>query len=189
MPKVTFVKAARKAIPEADIAKGESYYWWKFRHGGLHRSKTPPKPSQLTQSSFLSTVRDIQERAENIASSLRSGDITCSDAYSELQDLAQEVRDAGDEAQSSLDNMPESLQQGPTGEMLQTRIDHCEEVASEIEGIEEGDEDNLELDDDDLPADATEEQKAEREQKEDEERTRLREEIADEIEAVSWDLE
>jgi len=31
MPKVHFVKAARKDYPGDSVLKGESYYWWKFR--------------------------------------------------------------------------------------------------------------------------------------------------------------
>ena len=42
MPRVNYVKKARKAIPGADIKVGDAYYWWKFRYGGKHVSKIRP---------------------------------------------------------------------------------------------------------------------------------------------------
>lgn len=62
MPRVHFVKKARKDVSNSDIKKGESYYWWKFRFGGKCVSRTPPKQSQLTQSDFLSQIYKIQDR-------------------------------------------------------------------------------------------------------------------------------
>lgn len=65
MPRVHYVKKARK--DNGCVSKGESYYWWKFRYGSKCMSKKPPKASQLTQSEFLSTVYDINERIEECA--------------------------------------------------------------------------------------------------------------------------
>lgn len=31
MARLHFVKSARKDNPSAEVKKGESYYWWKFR--------------------------------------------------------------------------------------------------------------------------------------------------------------
>jgi len=61
MARANFVKAAAKDYPEQGIKKGDSYYWWKFRHGGKRYSKTMPKQSQLTQSEFLSGVWSVEE--------------------------------------------------------------------------------------------------------------------------------
>jgi hypothetical protein len=183
MPNVTFVKKARKAIPDAGIKAGDAYYWWKFRFGGIHRSLTPPKPSQLTQSTFLSTVLGLQEQAEDITSRLRNGDLTCSDAESDLSNLADELRSAGEDAQSSLDNMPEGLQQGDTGQLLQERADQAETTADELENIDVPDDDTIDDDDCDFPADATDEQKEDaREAK----RQELRETMADDIDGIDW---
>lgn len=175
MTKVTHVKRARKAIPEAGIAIGDAYYWWKFRYGGIHRSKTPPKPSQLTQSTFVSTMLELQERAEGIAAGLRDGSTTCSDAESELQEIASEVSSAGEECQSSLDNMPEGLQQGSTGELLQARIDACETIADDLEGVDIPDEEDPE--DAAVPTD------------DDDPNQELRDTMADEIDGVDWSYE
>lgn len=131
------------------IQKGQTYYSWQLHRQPRQISLTRPKPQQLTQSGFLITVYDIQDRISNVRS--------CSDvedAASEVDGIKDDVQNLLDETQNSLDNMPESLQQGPTGELLQERIDGLEEVLSELENIdfdceedEEDEENNQDLQD------------------------------------------
>ena len=129
MPRVHHVKSARKDNPVAK--KGESYYWWKFRYGGKRYSKTPPKPSQLTQSPYFSSIRSLVEMIEE--QEVRDEDM--------LNDLKEQVRDELEsiqsECQDSLDNMPDALQYSPTGELLQERIDACDSAISDIDMIDE----------------------------------------------------
>jgi hypothetical protein len=133
MARATHVKAARRRYSEDEtgidggIKKGQSYYWWKFRRGGKHFSLTPPKASQLTQSAFYGTLADLQDQINALEPNESLAD--------EVPSIAEAVRELGEECQSSLDNMPEGLQQGPTGELLQERIDACESAASELEAI------------------------------------------------------
>lgn len=61
-----FVKKARKTIRGTGIKKGDSYWWWKFRHGEKHVSKTQPRQSQLTGSEFLGTVFSIEESLADV---------------------------------------------------------------------------------------------------------------------------
>jgi hypothetical protein len=134
MARCTHVKAARRRYPQSEcgipggIKQGQSYYWWKFKRGSKHFSLTPPKRSQLTQSAFYSQLYEIEDRIADLTAS--------SDLPSEVEGIAEELRSLAEECQGSLENMPESLQQGPTGEMLQERIDACEGAADELEGIE-----------------------------------------------------
>lgn len=121
---------ARKDYPESGIKKGEEYYHWKFRFGGIHRSKTPPKPSQLTQSEFLSTLYDLQERLGNLQAD------NAEDLKTDVEEIASELRDLGQDCQGKLDNMPDGLQQGETGQLLEQRADSCENAADELEGID-----------------------------------------------------
>jgi len=130
MPRVNKVEHARKDYPEYGIKKGEAYFWWKFRFGGKRVSKTYPKPSQLTQSEFLSTIYDINERLEQFAAS------SPSDAREQIDELASELRDIASEQEDKLNNMPEGLQQGSTGELLQGRADACEDLASNLEQVD-----------------------------------------------------
>lgn len=149
MARAHFVKSARKDNPVAK--KGESYWWWKPMIGGRggpkRYSKERPKPSQMTQSAFLSVIYGAGEQLAE------------ADDPETFRTIAQEVRDAGEEAQGSYDNMPEGLQQGDTGQMLEQRsqsaerwADHIESVADELETklseIEEMDAESLELEDD-----------------------------------------
>jgi len=139
MPRVTHVKSARKDNPVCK--KGESYYWWKFRYGGKRYSLTRPRPSQLTNSPYYSQVRSLVEQIEDT-------NIADNDDFTALRDeITSELDNLRDECQSNLDNMPDSLQYSPTGELLQERIDACENAQSEVEGVEEFDEEEPEQDD------------------------------------------
>jgi len=130
MPKVTFVKAARKEVERAGIKVGESYYWWKFRYGPKCYSKTRPKASQLTQSGYLSQLYDIQDRVAELSAD-------CVDDITDfIDELKGDLENLKDETQSSLDNMPESLQYSPTGELLQERIDALESAIDELDSID-----------------------------------------------------
>ena len=130
MPRVNFVQKARKDNPA--VKAGEPYYWWKFRYGGKHYSKTSPTRSQLTQSSFLSQIYDIEDdilgKAEanyevRDASDL---DVIREDAVSQLEELKSEVED-------NLENIPEQLQDS---HMLSSRLEAVEEMLSELENLD-----------------------------------------------------
>lgn len=131
MPKVHFVKKARKAHKAGGIAKGESYYWWKFMVGGRggpkHYSKVPPRQSQLTQSEFLSALYAIQEEIEDLEADDGLG--------AAVEDIANRLRELGSEQEEKKNNLPDSLQDGSSGELLQERADACESAADELEGI------------------------------------------------------
>jgi hypothetical protein len=147
MPRVTTVKSARKPQGEcgkcgAKIKKGETYRWWKFRYGGRYvRCAKPdcaPRASDLTQSTFYSQLYSIQDSLSD-AVDARSPD--------DLRAAADELRSLGEEMSSNRDNMPESLQDSDTGELLQTRADECESRSSEIESIADDLEDQPDPDD------------------------------------------
>ena len=133
MARATFVKAAQK--DNSAVKKGESYYWWKFRFGGKHYSKTRPKSSQLTQSAFLGTVYAIVESIEDTEpSSFKNG----SDMQSFIESTKDDIASLRDETQDSLDNMPEHLQESSSsGELLTERIELLEEWETNIDGIDE----------------------------------------------------
>jgi DNA repair ATPase RecN len=50
-----------------------------------------------------------------------------------VRSVLEEIRTLGEEQQEKLENMPEGLQQGDTGQLLQERADNCESWAGEIE--------------------------------------------------------
>lgn len=122
MPKIHHVKKARKDYPEHNIAKGSEYYWWWMRYSktarGVKRySKTPPKPSQLTTSPFLSELYSIQESIDAA---------TEDDVEDVIEEAISSVEDLKSTTEESLENIPEQLKDGATGELLKARIEVLE---------------------------------------------------------------
>lgn len=138
MPRLHFVKSARKDNDRCGVKAGESYYWWQNRGSGgkgagIKRcSKTRPKPSQMTLSDFYQAVYALQEDIMENAGQIDNVD----DLRSMRDDWAEQARQIGQDQNEKLTNMPEGLQQGPTGELLQERADACETWGDEIEAVE-----------------------------------------------------
>jgi hypothetical protein len=132
MANAVYVKKARKDYPEAEIKKGEGYWKWSFRFGGVHKSKTKPSRSQLTQSSFLSTLYDIEDTIDDRFAGLGEQE----EIESALDDLIGDIESLRDEAEGSLDNMPEQLHDGDTGQMLQDRIEGLESWISDLSSVD-----------------------------------------------------
>lgn len=128
MPKVHKVNRAGKDYPAIGVKKGEPYYWWEFRYGGKRMSKTPPRPSQLTQSKMSGVYAAQEGLKDALAAASDPDDITSAidQAVGELEDVASEYED-------SLSNMPDSLQQSSSGEAIQEKIDAIREYAGELE--------------------------------------------------------
>lgn len=154
MARAHFVKSARKDNPVAK--KGESYWWWKHMIGGRggpkQYSKDRPKQSQLTQSEFLSNIYGASEELAEANDPER------------FREIAQSVREAGEECQSKFDNMPDGLQQGDTGQLLEERASNAESWADAIESAADelesrwGEIDEMSAEDLDLDDDATEDE-------------------------------
>jgi len=136
------VMKSRVAFP--GIPKGSHYWWWKFAYREAIRSLTRPKPSQLTQSAFVSEALSIQEDLEALGTEdVREG--------IDLSDYVDRIRELGDQASDSLGNMPDSLQSSPTAELLQNRSDNMEQWADNLESVD------MDVDEDSLREDAEKE--------------------------------
>lgn len=134
MPKVTATVAridSPKACPSAKA--GQTYYWWRTRMKGARSGTTRcslsrPRPSQLTSSEFWGEAFSLQETMEDAVGTV--------DDVSDLESLQQEWADAaralGDQQRDKRSNMPEGLQDGDTGQMLEERADGCDGWADEI---------------------------------------------------------
>ena len=139
MPRVTRVKSASKpqgkcSKCDEEIKKGDGYLWWQFAYAGKSKRclkpACAPRAQDLTRSEWVSRCADFQddqgalsetdwEDAESLASA--------------IEDLAEQVRDFGSEQQDKLDNMPEGLQQGDTGQLLAERAENMESAADELQ--------------------------------------------------------
>jgi hypothetical protein len=126
MTRVHFVKSARKDNPVAK--KGESYYWWQFyRQKGKNYSKERPKNSQLTQSPFWSEMYDILDEIGEFNPSCHS------DVTSFIDNISERIDNLRDEAQSSLDSLPEQFYDS---HMLNDRIAEIESMYDEMQCID-----------------------------------------------------
>lgn len=119
-------RIARKDYPADGIKKGDRYYTWKTRVavgksyiGRVHRSLT--RPTSTTGSAFVAALAEIQASFQGVedADGLRA--------------IAEQVRELGQEEREKFDNMPEGLQQGDTGQLLEERAEGCDTWADEIE--------------------------------------------------------
>ena len=74
-------------------------------------------------------VQDVGEIVENWYEDYGVSEDSASDIVSALEEIK-------DYTQESLDNMPENLQEGDTGQMLQERIDNLDDVITNLESID-----------------------------------------------------
>lgn len=127
---------------KATIAKGEPYTWFKVGFRSKHkrvrcsRPQCQPKESELISSPFLSQAARIREDLQEAIDAFSQNGGSPEDLKSAVEDAAGSFRELGEEAQGSFDNMPEGLQQGETGQMLEQRAQRCEEIADELEGVD-----------------------------------------------------
>lgn len=120
-------RTAAKDYPQHGIAKGEKYYYVSIKTGPrssrVMRQKEPFRRSQLTQSEYLAALFDWEDEKAAIAD------------MDDAQEFADRIRELGEEQQGKFDNMPEGLQQGESGQLLEARANACEAAADEIESI------------------------------------------------------
>ena len=180
MAKAHFVAKARK--DNSAVKKGESYWWWQFRHGGKRYSATKPRASQLTQSEYKSQFYALQEEFEDY----KLTDRACIEAFKDfVEELADRVRELGSEQEEKRDNMPEQLQDSESGELLQRRAEACENLGQELEELQSKVEDLLSTFDDEHP-------KPDLDDKESEGAKALEaliEQVQDEASSLAWDEE
>jgi hypothetical protein len=121
---------ARKDYPEQGIKKGDTYFSWKLSiKSPLRRSLSRPKPSQLTMSDFWQEVYSIKEQAEATVPEFDG-------IESDIEDIKSQIENHRDEQDSRKSNMPDNLQEGPTGELLQGRYDALDECVDTLGGID-----------------------------------------------------
>lgn len=123
------LRKAAKDYPDHGIAKGDQYYFAQIKTGPRSsrtiRSKSPIPRSQLTTSEFLSTLYGIEDV-----------DIPSCSCPADIESVIDSLRELGEEQREKYDNMPEGLQQGDTGQLLEQRADGCEAACGELEDIQ-----------------------------------------------------
>jgi len=140
VPIVHHVKKSAKAYRKEGIKKGEAYYWWKSRRtvgnryvSTKHRSKTRPKPSQLTQSPFLKEVYALRESVESFKTwQGESGDELAWPRDNWVATAGGIVCDERDK----LDNQPKSIQGGEQGRLFEERIEKLQQFIDALDAID-----------------------------------------------------
>lgn len=131
MARIERIKSARKEHKCSKcgntIEVGQSYLKaTPYRRPTIYRcTKCGLKSYETSGSEYVKEVGSIVEDWEE---SYSLGETTAEDIASTLEDIK-------DSQQDSLDNMPENLQYGDTGQMLQERIDSLESVIDELNDI------------------------------------------------------
>lgn len=132
MGKVTVVQKSRKEHKcskcGATIAVGQKYYRGElnFARPIIRCDKCKLEYWEVTTSGYQLSVGPIVHKAGEIYERNEVG----------LEELITDIETIRDECQENLDNMPESLQSSPTGELLQERIDGLDEAISILENID-----------------------------------------------------
>jgi len=130
MAQVHHVRAA-KDYPDEGIKKGEMYYWWKFRYGGKRKSKTAPRPSQLTSSEKKSRCYAAQEDIEDAFASFR---LELKKEAFDRADCFMGLLDAFENAVEELTTVSEEYQESADNMEIEGEVkENCEEAAREIE--------------------------------------------------------
>jgi len=127
-----YVKKARKDYPEAEIKKGETYYWFKLWRHPVTRSKVKPKQSQLVNSWYLQTVYRIEE-------DIQAGIYftCCEDLEDGIGRLYKVLDWALGNCEHNLFEMPVQFRDsGPRGILLQDRIEELKIAIVELRKIE-----------------------------------------------------
>lgn len=131
MAKVQLVKKSRKEHVcqrcRKVIAVGMPYY-----KGIINFHPDIIRCQECGLESWEVTTSDYQLRLGEIAYRWQDGGVDESSIDSVLSDL-ESLRD---NTQDSLDNIPENLQDSPTAELLQERVDNLESVIGEVESID-----------------------------------------------------
>lgn len=123
------------------ILPGTQYLWWQFKgqkgkNVRCTKSACRPRASDLTQGR-IGQVYAITEAVEDACEQFRrDGDFES--FQSEIESQCSEIESLADEFQSGFDNMPEGLQQGDTGQMIEQRVEALNEYKDELENAISG---------------------------------------------------
>lgn len=140
MARLHYVKKARRTYYGTGIKKGSGYYWWKFNYGAKQRSKTKPKPQQLTRDDYAILLLDVDDIKDDLSVGMGGQDVSAN-----LDSIKEMLDEAKDRYQESFDNMPDQLQEtSMAGEILTERIEALESYMEDFEGIEVNDDMNEE---------------------------------------------
>lgn len=132
MGKVSIIKKSRKEFKCNKCGKvipaGSRYY-----KGEINFGPTIVRCEECKLESWEVTTSDYQLSVGQIVYKWRD-DYNLEEGVNE--DIASALEEIRDDLQDRLDNMPEGLQEGDVGQLLQERIDSLEDVISNLEALD-----------------------------------------------------
>lgn len=132
MGKVQIIKKSRKEYKCSKCGKvipaGSRYY-----KGEINFGPTIIRCTECGLESWEVTTSDYQLQAGEIVYRWRENYGVSQDG---IDSIVSDLESLRDELQDRLDNMPEGLQDGDVGQLLQERIDTLEDAISEMESID-----------------------------------------------------
>ena len=132
MGKVQHIKKSRKAYVcskcRKEIPAGSEYFKGEINFGPtiIRCKECGLKHWEVTTSDYLLSVGPIANEWSEHYDATQDG----------VEEMVSELESIRDDLQDRLDNMPESLQYAPTGELLQERIDGLDSTIDELESID-----------------------------------------------------
>lgn len=135
MPRVKQV-TARKNYPRDGIEKGDKYFKWSIRtgrSGTAYRSKTYPRPSQLTGSDRKSRLYAAQESVEDAVNALKAG--KKDDFIADLESLVGILEFGVDEADEVRQEYEDASMacEGGLSEKFDAMASSCEDIRQSFE--------------------------------------------------------
>ena len=114
------------------------YYNWDLKTGPrssvTFRQLSPPFPEQLTTSAYLQEWYPINRELAAFEGNL-----------DDLNEIIDRIRTLEEAQQEKFDNLPDSLQEAETGQLLEERMEECGELVEECKSIaqewDDGDQD------------------------------------------------
>lgn len=119
------------------ILPGDKYHQWSFRYGGTkfqHATCGYPKASQLTMSKMQPAYAAVEALDEDLTAARKAnagkGDATM--IAPALRMCAEECDSVREDYEQGLENMGDSLSQGPTGQDMQEKVDALSEFSDRL---------------------------------------------------------
>ena len=138
MARINVVNKSRKENKCGGCGKiipvGSKYFYVDF-YSGRHAVRCAScgfKRWETTENSYLQTLYQIQDDYQE---KLDNMDADTADT-SIKDDIVSDLENLRDECQERFDNIPEQLQDGDAGSLLQERIDSLDEAISDIDNVD-----------------------------------------------------
>lgn len=113
--------------------KGDTYWTWKFLKGGTHYSLRQPRPSQLTQSEFHSTILSIQETIDDMEVS-HFPDMDSMESFrQDIEDQIGYLLESLEEKESNLSGS--SMEHLPVYELITERMEAVDQWQQDVNSV------------------------------------------------------